>query len=95
MQSRWYAWAPQHVLPGGVQGPQEVCGDNAYIDRFTVSMGSAVVNANTTRAYRITGMLSVQGRCSNGKELGYYGSTSSEVTSQFTLKNIQVTRPPA
>ncbi len=71
-------------------GKQEVCADGAYIDKFIVSMGSSAVNANTTRAYRMKGMLSIQGRCSNGKQLGYYGPSASDASVIYSQENIPV-----
>lgn len=78
------------MLQGGVLGKQEVCADGSYIDKFIVSMGSVVINANSTRAYRMKGMLSIQGRCSNGKQLGYYGPNATDATVIYAQENIPV-----
>ncbi len=91
-QKHWWDWQPQNALSGGTLGKQEVCADGAYIDKFIVSMGSAAVNANSTRAYRMRGMLSIQGRCSNGKQLGYYGPSASDASVIYQQENIPV--PP-
>jgi hypothetical protein len=90
VQSGWWAWAPQTVLPGGSLGAQEVCAGRAHIDTFVVGLGSAVVNANTTRAFRMTGILSVQARCSDGAQLGYYGPAPSDSSVMFTQQGVQV-----
>ena len=70
--------------------PQEFCSGNAYIDKFIVSKGSATIQANSTKAFRATGILSVQGRCSDGKQLGYYGPSPSDTSVAFTEENIAV-----
>jgi hypothetical protein len=92
-QKHWWDWQPQNALQGGVLGNQEVCTDGAYIDKFIVSIGSAAVNANSTRAYRMKGMLSIQGRCSNGKQLGYYGPQANDASVIYSQENIQVLHP--
>ena len=72
--------------------PQEVCEGDAYIDRFIVSTGTATVDANSTRAFRARGILSVQGRCSNGRQLGYYGPLPSDTSVAYDVENIAVSR---
>jgi hypothetical protein len=68
-----------------------VCTGDAYIDKFIVSRGTATIDANSTRAFRATGILSVQGRCSDGKQLGYYGPSPSDTSVSFLQENIAVT----
>ena len=87
-QSHWWAWQPEVVLPGGEVMPQQVCARDAYIDKLIVSRGSAVINANSTQAFRATGILSVQGRCSDGTQLGYFGPSDASVN--FKEENIAV-----
>ena len=89
-QKHWWDWQPRNALGDGVLGKQEACADGAYIDKFIVSMGSSAVNANTTRAFRMKGMLSIQGRCSNGKQLGYYGPSASDASVIYSQENIAV-----
>lgn len=94
MQSHWWAWEPKVVLKDGQLMPQEVCTDGTYIDQFIVSRGTAVINANSTQAFRATGILSVQGRCSNGKQLGYYGPSASDTSVSYKEENIAVSLAP-
>ena len=69
-----------------------MCEGNAYIDRFIVSTGTATVDANSTRAFRARGILSVQGRCSDGKQLGYYGPSASDTSVAYDDENIVVSQ---
>ena len=89
-ESRWWAWAPHISLQGGQVMPQEVCVGDAYIDKFIVSTGTATVDANSTRAFRARGILSVQGRCSDGRQLGYYGPLPSDTSVAYEQENIVV-----
>ena len=89
-ETRWWAWAPHISLPGGQVMGQEVCDGGAYIDKFIVSTGTATVDANSTRAFRARGILSVQGRCSDGKQLGYYGPSPTDTSAAFEGENIGV-----
>ena len=89
-QSHWWAWQPKVVLPGGEVMPQQVCMGDAYIDKFIVSKGSAAINANSTQAFRAMGILSVQGRCSDGAQLGYFGPSPSDASVNFKEENIAV-----
>ena len=70
--------------------PQEVCEGDAYIDKFIVSTGTVTVDANSTRAFRARGILSVQGRCSDGRQLGYYGPLPSDTSVAYEQENIAV-----
>ncbi len=89
-ETRWWAWAPHISLQGGQVMAQEVCEGGAYIDKFIVSTGTATVDANSTRAFRARGILSVQGRCSDGKQLGYYGPLPSDTSVAYEQENIGV-----
>ena len=89
-QSHWWAWQPRVLLPNGEVMPQQVCMGDAYIDKFIVSRGSAVINANSTQAFRATGILSVQGRCSDGTQLGYFGPSPTDASVNFKQENIAV-----
>ena len=89
-QTYWGAWQPAIVLPGGALGKEEVCDAPAYVNRFVLSVGSAVVNANSTKAFRESGILGIQGRCSNGRNLGYYGPPHADASVAYQQENIQV-----
>ena len=89
-QSHWWAWQPKVVLLDGEAMPQQVCMGDAYIDKFIVSRGSATINANSTQAFRAMGILSVQGRCSDGAQLGYFGPSPSDSSVNFKAENIAV-----
>ena len=43
-----------------------------------------------TQAFRALGMLSVQGRCSDGTQLGYFGPSPSDASVNFKEENIAV-----
>ncbi len=73
---------------------QEVCIGDAYIDKFIVSQGTATIDPNSTRAFRAKGILSVQGRCSDGRQLGYYGPSPSDTSVSFLQENIAVESRP-
>ena len=81
------------MLPGGVLGKEEVCAPPSFVNRLILSVGSAVVNANSTKAFRENGIVSIQGRCSNGKVLGYYGPPRTESSVTYQQENIQVGAP--
>ena len=70
--------------------PQQVCMGDAYIDKFIISRGSAAINANSMQAFRSLGILSVQGRCSDGAQLGYFGPSPSDASVNFKQENIAV-----
>lgn len=89
-QSHWWAYQPKVVLPGSEVMPQQVCMGDAYIDKFIVSRGSAAINANSTQAFRALGILSVQARCSDGTQLGYFGPSPSDASVNFKEENIVV-----
>ena len=70
--------------------PQQICAGDAYIDKFIVGRGSAVINANSMQAFRATGILSVQGRCSDGTQLAYFGPSPTDASVNFKEENIAV-----
>ncbi|KAK9821949.1 hypothetical protein WJX81_001503 [Elliptochloris bilobata] len=84
--SAWLPWVPAGPLPGGALGDPQLCPPGDWLTKLTLAAGSAPLPTGRTAS----GVMTLQGRCSSGRALGYVGPRAGTPGVTYTAENVNV-----